>query len=35
MKTIIIAAIAILPAFASFTDDLKSKYSIEILAEGK
>ncbi len=35
MKAIILAAIAILPAFSTFSEDLKAKYSIELLAEGQ
>jgi hypothetical protein len=35
MKAIILAAIAILPAFSKFSEGLKEKYSIEVLAEGQ
>ena len=34
MKAILLGALAILPAFSAFTEELVEKYSIEILAEG-
>ena len=35
MKAILLGALAILPAFSVFTEDLISKYSIQVLAEGE
>lgn len=35
MKAILLGALAILPAFSAFSEDLISKYSIQVLAEGE
>jgi FKBP-type peptidyl-prolyl cis-trans isomerase len=35
MKYLLLAALAIIPSFSTFTEDLISKYSIEVLAEGE
>jgi FKBP-type peptidyl-prolyl cis-trans isomerase len=35
MKAILLGALAILPAFSAFSEDLITKYSIQVLAEGE
>lgn len=35
MKAIILGALAILPAFSAFSEELVEKYSIQVLAEGQ